>query len=49
MINDCENRTDNECTEEPIVWIDNINCDAKNLTESDMGACKIANVIIIFL
>jgi len=45
MINECKNHT--ICTE-PIVSIENVNCEAQNLSESelDMNACRIANVII---
>jgi len=43
-INECKTRT--MCTGEPIVSIKNVNCEAQNLSESDMNACKIGNVII---
>ncbi|XP_071631433.1 uncharacterized protein [Temnothorax longispinosus] len=41
MIGGCKNRT--ACTEEPTIWVEDINCNAQNLTESDMDACIIAN------
>lgn len=44
MIGGCKNYT--SCTEEPTIWVEDINCNAQNLSESDMDACKIANVII---
>ncbi|XP_077264335.1 uncharacterized protein LOC143898625 isoform X2 [Temnothorax americanus] len=41
MIGGCKNLT--ACTEEPTIWVEDINCNAQNLTESDMDACIIAN------
>jgi len=34
------------CTGEPSVSIDNVTCEVQDLSEWDMNACKIANVII---
>ncbi|XP_011859758.1 PREDICTED: uncharacterized protein LOC105557189 [Vollenhovia emeryi] len=41
VIDGCNNRT--VCTGKPIIWLEDINCDAKNLTELDMNACKVAD------
>ncbi|XP_036139640.1 uncharacterized protein LOC105832404 isoform X2 [Monomorium pharaonis] len=41
MIDNYINRT--VCTGEPTIWIDNINCNNQNHTESGMDVCKIAN------
>lgn len=45
MIDGCKNRI--ACTGEPIIWVDDIDCDAQNLSESDLNVCKFANVIIL--
>ncbi|KYN42894.1 hypothetical protein ALC56_02697, partial [Trachymyrmex septentrionalis] len=38
----CEDINSN-CTNEPIVWIDNIDCNSQNLSLSDMNICRIGN------
>ncbi|XP_018315088.1 uncharacterized protein [Mycetomoellerius zeteki] len=39
---DCEDINSN-CTNEPIVWVDNIDCNSQNLSLPVMDACKIGN------
>jgi len=41
----CED-TNSNCTKEPIMWIDNIDCNSQNLSLSDMDVCEIGNVIM---
>ncbi|XP_071563562.1 uncharacterized protein [Temnothorax nylanderi] len=40
-IDDCEKHI--ICTDKPTISVEGINCNAQNLTESDMGACTVAN------
>jgi len=42
--NECKNHT--ICTGKPIVSIEDVNCEAQNLSKLDMNVCKIVTVII---
>ncbi|XP_018045923.1 PREDICTED: uncharacterized protein LOC108685579 [Atta colombica] len=42
IIMGCED-TNSNCTKEPIMWIDNIDCNSQNLSQSDMDVCEIGN------
>ncbi|RLU16526.1 hypothetical protein DMN91_010594 [Ooceraea biroi] len=42
-ISDCVNRT--TCYGQPMVGVDNVNCNSSNLSNSDLEACKIAQEV----
>ncbi|XP_011050117.1 PREDICTED: uncharacterized protein LOC105143461 [Acromyrmex echinatior] len=45
IIMGCEDINFN-CTKEPIVWIDNIDCNSQNLSSPDMKICEIGDELV---